>query len=228
MRFFQHAIAALSLALLAVSAGASPANPQNGVDYRTLDKPQPTESGKKVEVTEFFWYSCPHCYAFEPALTDWVKKQGDKIVFKRVPVAFRDSFVPQQKLYYTLEAMGRLNDLHPKAFHAIHAERRNLDTEQAILDWVVKQGVDKEKFIELYNSFGIQAKAQRATQMQAAYKVDGVPLIAIDGRFLTSPSIVGGSIGNKPEPVLFAATLQVMDALVARVEKEKAPGGAPR
>ncbi|MGH8809696.1 MAG: thiol:disulfide interchange protein DsbA/DsbL, partial [Noviherbaspirillum sp.] len=100
MRFLQHALAALSLSLVAFGAGAAPNNPQNGVDYRTLDKAQQTDSGKKVEVTEFFWYSCPHCNALESELVAWVKKQGDGIAFKRVPIAFRDSMVPQQKLYY--------------------------------------------------------------------------------------------------------------------------------
>ena len=221
MRFLQHVFAALSLSLVAVAAAASPANPQNGVDYRTLDKAQQTDSGKKVEVTEFFWYSCPHCHAFEPALVEWVKKQGDNIVFKRVPIAFRESFVPQQRLFYTLEAMGRLNDLHVKVFHTIHVERKSLDTEAAITDFIVKQGIDKQKFLDLFNSFGVQSKARRATQLQTSYQIDGVPMIAIDGRFLTAPSIVGASVGNQPEPVLHAATLQVMDAMVARTAKEK-------
>ncbi len=222
MRFIQQALAALSFGLVAISAAASPANPQNGVEFRTLDKPQQTESGKKVEVTEFFWYSCPHCYSFDPALHDWVNKQGENIEFKRVPVAFRESFVPQQKLYYTLEAMGKLDELHPKVFSAIHAERQRLDTEAQITDWIVKQGIDKQKFLDVFNSFGVQTKVRRASQLQAAYQVDGVPLVAIDGRFLTSPSIVGASIGNQPTAALQAATLQVMDALVARAAKEKA------
>jgi thiol:disulfide interchange protein DsbA len=221
MRFLQHLLAALSLSLVAIAASATPANPQNGVDYRTLDKPQQTDSGKKVEVIEFFWYSCPHCNALEPSLEQWVKKQGDNIVFKRVPIAFRDSFVPQQKLFYTLEAMGKLDELHKKVFNAIHNERRQLDTDAQIIDWAVAQGVDKQKFVELFNSFGVQTKARRAAQLQTAYNVDGVPLLAVDGRFLTSPSIVGAGIGNQPEPVLHGATLQVMDWLVARVSKEK-------
>lgn len=222
MRFLQQALAAFCLSLVAVAASAAPANPQNGVDYRTLDKPQQTDSGNKVEITEFFWYSCPHCNAFEPDLEQWVKKQGSDIVFKRVPIAFRDSFVPQQKLYYTLEAMGKVDELHKKVFNAIHAERRPLDTEAQITDWIVTQGIDKKKFLDLYNSFGVQSKARRATQLQTAYQVDGVPLVAVDGRFLTSPSIVGKSMGSQPEPVLHKATLQVMDWLVAKAAKEKA------
>ncbi len=220
MRFIQHLLAAIGLSLVAAAAGASPANPQNGLDYRTLDKPQQTDSGKKIEVTEFFWYSCPHCNAFESSLADWVKKQGDTIVFKRVPVAFRESFVPQQKLFYALEAMGKVEELHRKVFNAIHNERQSLDNEGAIADFIAKQGVDRKKFLDVYNSFGVQTKVRRVAQLQEAYKVDGVPLIAIDGRFETSPSIVGASIGNQPEPALFAATLQVMDTLIAKVGKE--------
>jgi thiol:disulfide interchange protein DsbA len=228
MRFLQHVLAALSFTLVAATAGAAPANPQNGVDYRTLDKAQQTDSGNKVEVTEFFWYSCPHCFAFEPSLMDWVKKQGDKIVFKRVPIAFRESFLPEQKLFYTLEAMGKVDELHKKVFHAIHIERQRLDNDAAITSFMVKQGIDKDKFLEVYNSFGVQAKARRATQLQNAYRIDGVPMVAVDGRFLTAPSIVSASIGNQPEPALHAATLQVMDALVARAAKEKTPATAEK
>lgn len=226
MRFLQHVLAALSLSLFAFGASATPSNPQNGVDYRTLEKAQQTDSGDKVEVMEFFWYGCPHCNAMEPAMVEWVKKQGDKIVLKRVPVAFRDTMVPHQKLYYTLEAMGRVDDLHPRVFQAIHMQRQSLDTDAKILDFIVKQGVDKQKFLDVYNSFGIQSKARRATQLQQAYQVDGVPLLAVEGRFLTSPAIVGAGLGNRPEPVLHAATFQVMDWLVAQVAKEKKPAAA--
>ena len=219
MRFIQHLLAVATLSLFAATAGASPTAPVNGTVYRTLDKAQQTDSGKKVEVTEFFWYSCPHCSALEPALEAWVKKQGDKINFKRVPVAFRDSFIPQQKLYYSLEALGWVNALHGKVFRAIHVERQPLDTDKQIADFIAKQGVDTKKFAETYNSFGIQSKVQRATQLQAAYKVDGVPMIAIDGRYITSPSIIGASLGNRPEAILHDATLQVMDWLVTKSAK---------
>ncbi|HTN65393.1 MAG TPA: thiol:disulfide interchange protein DsbA/DsbL [Burkholderiaceae bacterium] len=226
MRLFPRLLASLGFALVALSAAASPASPQNGQDYRTLEQPQQTAPGNKVEVTEFFWYNCPHCNAFEPALEDWVKKQGDKIVFKRVPIAFRDSFIPQQKLYYTLEALGQVDELHKKVFYAIHVERQRLDTDNEIADFIGKQGVDKKKFLDMYNSFAVQTKVRQATQLQAAYQVDGVPLVAINGRYLTSPSIVGASIGNRPEAVLQSSTLQVMDFLVAKAAKERAPVAA--
>ena len=226
MHLIQKLVAAISLCVVTAVAGASPAAPQNGADYRTLDKPQQTDSGKKIEVTEFFWYSCPHCHAFDPALAEWVKKQGDNIVFKRVPIAFRESFVPQQKLYYALEAMGKLEELHPKVFRAIHVERAVVDSDKNIADFVVKNGIDKQKFADLYSSFGVQTKVRRAAQLQEAYKIDGVPLIAIDGRYVTSPSIVGASMGNQPEAILQTGALQVMDHLVAKAAKERKSAGA--
>lgn len=225
MRMIKHFLAACSLGLLALSAAATPANPQSGVDYRTLDKAQATDSGSKVEVTEFFWYACPHCYSLEPSLVDWVKKQGDRIVFKRVPVAFRDSFIPQQKLYYTLEALGEVERLHGRVFAAIHTDRQALNTDAAITDFVVKNGIDKKKFLDTYNSFGVQTKARRAAQMQADYKIDGVPTVAVGGKYLTSPSIVGESMGNQSSSALHAAALQVMGHLVSKVEKEKGGNG---
>lgn len=226
MRFLQHVVAVLSLSFMALGVGATPASPVSGTDYRTLDKPQSTDSGKKIEVTEFFWYSCPHCNAFEPVLSDWVKKQGDNIVFKRVPVAFNESFGPEQRLYYALEAMGKSEELQRKIFHSIHVERQALNKDGPIADYIVKQGIDKTKFLDLYNSFGVQSKVRRAVQLQEAYKVDGVPMIAIDGRFVTSPSIVGAGMGSQPEPVLQAATVQVMDWLVAKAQKERAPAAS--
>lgn len=222
MKLMKQMLAAVSLAVVAATAHASPQAPVNGTDYKTLEKAQPTESAGKVEVIEFFWYSCPHCSALEPSLVEWVKKQGNAVSFKRVPVAFRPSFVPQQKLYYTLEAMGRLDDLHPKVFHAIHAERKPLDSDAAIADYIAAQGVDKAKFLEVYNSFGVQTKAKRAAALQEAYKIDGVPTLAIDGRYLTSPSIVGAAMGGRqPEKVLHESALQVASFLVDKAAKEQ-------
>lgn len=222
MRLIQKFLIAASLGFVAISAGAaSPAEPVNGVHYRTLAQAQPTEAGKKVEVTEFFWYGCPHCNTLEHGLNEWVKKQGDNIVFKRVPIKFRDSFIPQQRLYYTLEEMGKVDEIHPKVFQAIHGGRQALDTDEAILAFIEKQGVDKKKFLDMYKSFGVQTKVNRAAQLQEAYGVDGVPMMAVDGRYITAPSIVGASMGRQPEKVLEQATFQVMDALVAKAAKEK-------
>jgi thiol:disulfide interchange protein DsbA len=222
MRLFLRVLTTISLCFFAVSAGASEAEPKSGLDYITLSTPQPTDSGKKVEVVEFFGYFCPHCNVFDPMLSEWVKKQGNNIVFKRIPVAFNDSALPQQRLYFTLEAMGKLEELHKKIFAAIHADRQQLNKEEAIVDFVVKQGIDKQKFLDTYNSFSVQSKVTRATQMQGLYRIEGVPTIAIDGRFLTSPSIAAAGMpaNHQSEASLQLGALNVMDVLVAKVIKE--------
>lgn len=216
MRLIHRFLAAASFSLIALSAAASPADPVEGVEYHKLQQAQATDSGKKVEVLEFFWYNCPHCFAFEPQLAEWVKKRGDTIVFKRVPVWFRDSFVPQQKMYYALEAMGKLEAVHRAVFEAVHVARIQIDKEDKIIDFVEKQGVDRKKFIDAFNSFGVQSKVSRARQLQEIYQIDSVPTIVIDGRFVTAPSMVGAGMRGQPEQALHAATLQVMDALIAK------------
>jgi thiol:disulfide interchange protein DsbA len=166
--------------------------PEDGSEYKTLDKRVATEApAGKVEVVEFFWYACPHCNSFEPQLEAWQKRLPQDVVLRRVPVAFRDDFVPQQRLFYALEQMGKLDEMHRKVFHAIHQEKQALNKEDLILAWVEKNGVDRAKFQELYNSFGIQTKARKASQLQDAFKVEGVPSLGIAGRWYTDGSMAG-------------------------------------
>lgn len=231
VRFVRKFVTSVSLGLVMASVGATPALPQNGVEYHTLEKPQNIDPGKKVEVTEFFWYACPHCYALEPALAEWVKKQGDTIVFKRVPVHFRDSFIPQQKLYYALEAMGKSEEMQKKIFSAIHADRQHLDTEPEIMEFIGRQqGIDKQKFADLFNAFGTQAKVRRALALQEAYKIDSVPNLAVDGKYMTSPALAGSALAGQPEAMQGSAAIQVLDALVAkaRAERTAASGNATK
>ncbi len=215
MRLLSRLLAIASLSLFALSVHAAPNAPVEGQEYQRLSQALVTDTGKKVEVLEFFWYNCPHCFQFEPHLAEWAKKQGEHIVLRRVPVGFRDSFVPQQKLYYTLETMNRM-DLHRVVFDAIHMGHQKLDREEQIVDFIEKQGVDRKKFLDIYSSFTVQTKVSRVRQLMETYRVDGVPTVAIDGQYITSPSIVGSTMRGAPENVLNAATLQVMDALVAK------------
>ncbi len=204
----------LVLTLCAMALGAS-AEPKNGVDYKTLPTAQTTEAGKKIEVTEFFAYYCPHCNAFQPALSAWAKAQGASIVFKRIHVGNGASILPQQRLFFTLEALGLQEQLDAKVFHAMHVDRLRLNSDELVADFIAKQGVDRKKFIDAYNSFGVAAKVRRANAMMEAYQVDSWPLIAIDGRFITSPSLTNS--GGKPasnEAELHAKVLAVMDHLV--------------
>lgn len=186
--------------------------PEEGTDYLALGKRVGGDAPEgKLEVIEFFWYSCPHCNVFEPKLEAWSKKLPPDVVLRRVPVAFRDDFVPQQRLYYTLEAMGKLGELHSKVFQAIHGERQPINREELILDWVAKQGVDKAKFKELYNSFSVSSKARRATQLQDAFKVQGVPAMGIAGRYYTDGTMAG----------TLDRALQVTDYLIAEARKNR-------
>lgn len=200
--------AALAATLGSGLALAQAKKPQAGTDYMLLDPRAPTEApAGKIEVVEFFWYNCPHCNAFEPSLQTWIKNLPKDVTFRRAPVAFQDSFVAQQRLYFTLEAMGLVEKLHGKVFAAIHAEKQNLSKPEAIVEWVVQQGVDKEKFLAQYNSFTVATKAGKSTQLQNAYKVEGVPALGVAGRFYTDGSVAG----NMPR------ALQVVDALLADV-----------
>ena len=192
--------------------------PQAGSDYLVVEKPAAVEAPTgKIEVVEFFWYSCPHCNAFEPAFEAWSKRVPKDVLVRRVPVAFSDDFVPQQRLFYVLEAMGLVEKLHGKVFAAIHVERQNLTSGEGIADWVAKQGVDKAKFMAQYNSFSVVTKAGRATQLQNAYKVEGVPALGVGGRFYTD-----GSLAKSME-----RSLQVVDFLVAKVRSEGGYATAP-
>ncbi len=227
MRFMKQLFAALSLTLMAATASASLTSPQEGVEYKTLAKAQPTESGKKVEVIEFFGYFCPHCYALDPSLTEWVKKQGDKIAFKRIHVLFQPAMQPVQQLYVTLEAMGKTEELHKKIFDAMHKQRLRLDTDAAVLAFATQQGIDKQKFLDTYNSFSVQAKMRRLPQIQEAYAIDSVPQIIIDGRIMSSPEMARAGVGaDKSEASLHAGLTQILDALVDKVSKEKSAGKA--
>lgn len=222
MRFFKQLFTTIGFGFIALTAAIAPASAgnskQNG--YTTLAVPQNTDAGNKVEVLEFFWYSCPHCYALDPSLSEWVKKQGSNIVFKRVPVIFTEKFVPQQKLYYALETMGKAEEMHSKIFNAIHVSRQHLDTDATILDFVVKNGIDKKKFTDTYGSISVQSKVQRVGPMQTAFKIDGVPHVVVDGRFTTSLAMVAETMPpNAGEPALFVEFAKVLDGLVLKAKK---------
>jgi len=212
----------LSAPLLAAPglAFASPAQPKEGVEFLALPEVQPTESGRKIEIIEFFAYYCPHCYSLEPHLADWVKKQGDSIVFRRVHVPRGAQVAAQQRLFFTLESLGQLDQYHGKVFNAMHVDRLPLAQDEQVFDWASRAGIDRARFIDAYRSFGVQAKVRRAQAMMEAYRITHWPMLAIDGRFLTSPGMIAES-GQATGTEALQATLQVMDVLVARAKADK-------
>ena len=204
--------AAAGASLVQTPALAQAKPPVAGTDYLVLEKPAPVEApAGKIEIIEFFWYSCPHCNVFEPALATWIKRAPKDVAVRRVPVAFRDDFVPQQRLYYALEAMGLVDKLHGRVFAAIHGEKLSLNTPDAIAAWVAKQGVDKAKFMEQFNSFAVATKATKGTQLQNAYKVEGVPAIGVAGRYYTD-----GTFAKNMDRALVIA-----EFLAAEIRKKK-------
>ena len=220
MRLMRFALIAAALA--AGVANASPTDPRNGAEFTTLAQPQATQAtGKKVEVIEFFAYHCPACNAFEPTLVDWVKKQGDNIVMRRIPLPFQGPSDPEARLYLTLEAMGKLGEYHHRVFRAVHVERKRLMKDDDIIAWATANGLDKAKFMEAWNSFGVQTRLKRLSQVAGAYKVTGIPTIVIDGKYVVSPDAVRQA--NKIQDVgqLMTATGQVLDALVSKAAAGK-------
>jgi thiol:disulfide interchange protein DsbA len=201
------AVGALAgLSALPVHAQAPVAGLKEGTDYIRLSRQAPVDSPPpQIEVLEFFAYTCIHCFNFEPIFNDWIKQKPANVVVRRTPVAFTDAFLPLQRLYYAFEAMGLVDTLHEKTFRAIHVEKLRLTTPEAITDWVVKQGVDRTKFTDFYNSFAVSGKARRATQQQEAYQVAGTPALGVGGRYYIS--------GQGPR------TLVVANALIASMRK---------
>ena len=205
------AVAASALTLpVANPAMAQARQFKEGKDFKRLDKPvTPDAPAGKVDVIEFFWYSCPHCHAFEPTLDAWVKAAPKDLSIRRVPVAFNASFVPQQKLFYTLEGMGKLDALHAKVFRAIHVEKAKLAKDDEILAWVTQQGVDAAKFKEVYGSFSVANQVRRASQLQDSYGVEGVPSMGVAGKYYTDGTMAGS----------MQTVLQVVEYLAATARK---------
>ena len=181
---------ALALGLPAAAQGGI----VEGTHYVRLGQPVPVSvAAGKVEVVEFFWYGCPHCNAFEPALDAWAKKLPDFVAFRRVPVQFREEpFGTHQRIYYALETLGLLESMHRKVFYAIHNDRLKLDKPAEIAAFMTKNGVDGAKVVELMGSFAVQTRTRQAKQLAEAYRIDGVPALGIQGRFFTSGSLAGG------------------------------------
>ncbi|NVM79363.1 thiol:disulfide interchange protein DsbA [Duganella sp. SG902] len=223
MRFLKFALPALVLSAAALTAVASPADPKNGVEYKTLAAPQPVDTGKKVEIIEFFDYACPHCAAFDDSLNAWVKKQGDNIVFKRMHISRAGTDLPQEKMFFTLEAMGVLTpELHSKAFKEIHVNRNPLRRDEQVFEFIAKQGIDKQKFIDTYRGFGVAGRVRKSTAMMDAYNVDSWPMLAVDGKYLTSPTMADAGVNAaKTEADLHGEVTQVLDVLVAKAKAEK-------
>jgi thiol:disulfide interchange protein DsbA len=197
---------AAALAFAAGTAGSQAPTP-----YSLLSPPQPTEGSGKIEVVEFFWYGCPHCYALEPAVNAWLKTAPKDVVFKRIPAVPSDAWLQPAVMYYTLEAMGLLDKYHGKVFDAIHKENVNFANKTKRDEWLKANGIDPVKYAEVEKSFSVASKVARARQLTQSYKVDSVPRIVVNGKYWTAAEQAGGADRLFP----------VVDQLVAMARKDK-------
>ena len=200
--------AASSLAF-AVSARADAAAPVEGRDYLKVEPPQETSSPGKIEVLEFFSYACPHCNAFEPTLESWAHGLPADVVLKRVPVPFLYNADNFAHTYYALDALGLVAKMQMHIFSALHVERLQLDKPEEIAAVIAKNGGDASKFLAAFKSFSVATWVARSKKMTADYRIDGVPNLAVQGRYLTSPELAHGG----PQ------SLQVADFLIQRSRK---------
>jgi thiol:disulfide interchange protein DsbA len=201
--------AALSSLGLPGLALASPAAPVAGADYDALKTPIDLPKTGKVEVMEFFWYGCPHCFAFEPTIEPWIAKLPADVHFRRVPVSFDQPMKEtHQQIYYTWEVLGLVDQMHAKTFNRFHLQRKPIDSEQDMLAFAQENGLDVAKVKQAWESFGVRTKMKQASALTDAYAIDGVPMIGIHGRYTTSVS-QGGPQG----------CLASTDSLIAQLRK---------
>jgi thiol:disulfide interchange protein DsbA len=198
---------------LMLFAMAACAEPQPGFEYMQTQQALPTDNPGRIEVTELFWYGCPHCYQLEPTLAAWVKKLGKDVEFKRVPGIARPDWAPAAKAFYAMDALGAGEKLHAPLFDAIHKQHTVKPSDDAaLIDWIAKQGgLDRKKVEDAYNSFSVNTKVMRAAQVFRASGATGVPSLIIEGRYMTSSTLAGGN----------EEALKVADYLIEKVRQEK-------
>jgi protein dithiol oxidoreductase (disulfide-forming) len=179
-------------ALLLLPAMLQAKEYKEGVEYIKLATPVPTQNAEKIEVQEFFWYGCPHCFQFEPKLAAWVKNKPANVEFVRMPAPLNPNWMPHTKTYYALEAMGRGDEFHVEIFNAMHVAKLKLFTPEAIADFLAQKGVDRTKFLDSYNSFAVNMRARKAEQLGNQYKITGVPALTVNGKYLINTNQTGG------------------------------------
>lgn len=188
-------VTAILAATIAFLPPAALAQPRPGTGYTEIKAAQPVDAQGKVEVIEFFWYRCPHCYNLEPVLEPWVKKLPADVHFRRIPAVLSDSWAIDAGIFYTFEALGVLDTVHKPFFDAIHKDRLIITSEPAMTEFLKKHGIERKRFDETFKSFGVQAKVKRAAQLSAAYQLDGVPMLAVEGKYTVSADQGGSQTG---------------------------------
>ena len=176
----------VALGLAPIAGFAQARRPMPGVDFSELRPAQPVEARDKIEVIEFFWYGCPHCFSLQPLMEKWVPRLPADVHFRRVPAVLNEGWAREAAVFYAFEALGVLEKLHRPFFDAIHVERLNTRNPATLAEWLRKHGVDPQKYEDAFKSFGVQSKVRRAGQLSGAYRIDGTPALAVHGRYTVS------------------------------------------
>ena len=200
-------VAALGLAVAVPASAQQPVRAD--IDYRVI-KPQPVAAADRIEVIDFFWYGCPHCNNLQPALERWISRKPADVVIRRIPAILRDSWAPHARIYYTLEALGEAERLHQRVYHGYHVEELHMSKPEVMSAWAVRNGIDRERWEQTYNSPEVQRRVEEAAKLTRAYQITGTPSLVVNGRYLTS--------GNMAESL--NAIVAITEGLVQKVRSE--------
>ncbi len=200
-------VAALGLAFSVPASAQQPVRAD--IDYRVI-KPQPVAAADRIEVIDFFWYGCPHCNNLQPALERWISRKPADVVIRRIPAILRDSWAPHARIYYTLEALGEAERLHQRVYHGYHVEELHMSKPEVMSAWAVRNGIDRERWEQAYNSPEVQRRVEEAAKLTRAYQITGTPSLVVNGRYLTS--------GNMAESL--NAIVAITEGLVQKVRSE--------
>ncbi len=198
----------LVLGVLALAASVTQAANEG---YKPTNRPAIEREDGKIQITEFFWYGCPHCYKLEPAMKAWLKTLPDDVVFSREAPALNKSWENHSRAFYASELMAVNDKLHEPLFHGIHRDQKPLRTQEQIVAFASEKGIDGKKFDSMMKSFAVQGRMNQARQDSITYRLTGVPAILVNGEYITGPSLAGS---NDNVPL-------VLNKLIEKIRAEK-------
>ena len=194
-------LALLALACLAGISHAQDIRARQNIEYRLIAL-QPVETGDRIDVIDFFWDGCPYCNELQPALEGWIRRKPADVALRRVPAILRDSWAPHARIYYALEQLNEVERLHLRVYYSYHVEKLHMSKPDVMVEWAVKNGIDRKRWLDAYSSPGVDAKVERARKLSEAYTVAVTPTLVVDGRYLTSGAYVPGGDVRGVVPIL--------------------------
>lgn len=203
------ALAASAALLSATTLHAAGIDPTG--KYDLVEPPQPTDTPDKIEVVEVFWYGCPHCFSFLPAMEQYANSKPDYVAVRHMPAIFRDSWVAHARAFYTAELLGVEKQIHRPLFEAIHVRKQRLDTREELMKFFEQYGVSNDDFNKTYDSFAVETLLRKSHVMQQRYGIRATPAVIVNGKYRVS-----GSLAGSPQDMI-----KVIEALVEREHAEK-------